>query len=309
MPAISIIIPVYNAEKYIRECLDSIICQTFSDFEVLLIDDGSPDKSGVICDEYATKDTRFKVFHKANGGVSSARNLGICKAQGEWLTFVDADDMLNSYCLEQCMYYSTNNSLDLLQFGYSTDKAIFSQCNNDNHSKVYNTTEFFSTRHNVTVWGNFIKTSVIDLNRIRFNENMKLAEDQLFTLNVIKHSNRIQAITDKLYYYRINPESATHTAKIVDIIQSSRILLDGKKLNPEFTHQIDNTIISFMVEAILHGGDQVKEMEYIYNSAHIKYHDRIHLAGKVFFYLSKVSSRMAIWFISKYFKLKMRGKK
>ena len=100
-PKISIIIPIYKVEKYIRECLDSILNQTFTDWEALLIDDGSPDNSGVICDEYAAKDNRFKVFHKENGGVSSARNLGLEKATGEWVTFIDADDWIEKEAVYQ----------------------------------------------------------------------------------------------------------------------------------------------------------------------------------------------------------------
>ena len=94
-PKISVIVPVYNAEKSLCRCIDSILTQTYQDFELLLIDDGSKDSSGAICDSYVAKDSRIKVFHKPNGGVSSARNLGIDNAQGEWLTFVDADDYLS----------------------------------------------------------------------------------------------------------------------------------------------------------------------------------------------------------------------
>ena len=89
---ISIIVPVYNVEKYLQRCIESILTQTETDFELLLIDDGSKDKSGLICDEYAQKDKRVNVIHKENGGVSSARNLGIEKANGEWMCFIDADD-------------------------------------------------------------------------------------------------------------------------------------------------------------------------------------------------------------------------
>ena len=91
---ISIIIPVYKAEKYINRCVDSILAQTFTDWELLLINDGSPDNSSSICDLYAARDSRIKVFHKENGGVSSARNLGLEKATGEWITFVDSDDWI-----------------------------------------------------------------------------------------------------------------------------------------------------------------------------------------------------------------------
>ena len=92
MPKVSIIVPVYKAEKYLNRCVDSILAQTFTDFELLLIDDGSPDRSGEICDEYAKKDSRIRVFHKKNGGVSSARNLGLDNVLGEYVTFVDSDD-------------------------------------------------------------------------------------------------------------------------------------------------------------------------------------------------------------------------
>ena len=94
MPKISVIVPVYNTEKYLHRCIDSVLAQTFTDWELLLIDDGSKDTSGSICDKYAAKDKRIRVFHKENGGVSSARNLGRDYAQGEWVTFVDSDDYI-----------------------------------------------------------------------------------------------------------------------------------------------------------------------------------------------------------------------
>lgn len=95
MPLISVIVPVYNAESTLRQCVDSILSQEFEDFELLLIDDGSKDGSPAICDEYASKDWRVKAFHKQNGGVSSARNLGIEQAKGEWVVFVDSDDYIS----------------------------------------------------------------------------------------------------------------------------------------------------------------------------------------------------------------------
>ena len=99
-PKISVIIPVYNAESTLRRCVDSVLAQTFTDFECLLINDGSKDKSGEICDEYARKDSRVKVFHKENGGVSSARNVGLDNARGEWVSFVDSDDWVEGDILE-----------------------------------------------------------------------------------------------------------------------------------------------------------------------------------------------------------------
>lgn len=126
-PKISVIVPVYNTEKYLRRCVDSILAQTFTDFELLLIDDGSTDASGAICDEYASADARVRVFHKPNGGVSSARNLGLDNARGEWIAFADSDDYVDCNWLD-CMVSSTGKDCDLSCCGFhlhnSTDVAV-----------------------------------------------------------------------------------------------------------------------------------------------------------------------------------------
>lgn len=103
MYTVSVIVPVYNAEKYIETCISSVLNQTFTDFELILIDDGSEDESGHICDEYATKDTRIRVFHKENGGPSAARNSGLNVAQGEWILFLDSDDWIVPESLQLLM--------------------------------------------------------------------------------------------------------------------------------------------------------------------------------------------------------------
>ena len=109
---ISVIVPVYNTEKYLDRCIQSILAQTYTDFELLLIDDGSTDLSGEICDKYAEQDSRVKVFHKENGGVSSARNLGLDKANGDWVTFVDADDWVTTLYLNNLS--DNTNSADFV---------------------------------------------------------------------------------------------------------------------------------------------------------------------------------------------------
>ena len=114
-PSISIIVPVYKAEAYLHRCVDSLLAQTFTDFEVLLIDDGSPDRSGEICDAYAKKDARVRVFHQPNGGVSVARAGGVKYANGEWITFVDADDYLPQKSLQ---------TMHLLVEKYDTDLVV-----------------------------------------------------------------------------------------------------------------------------------------------------------------------------------------
>ena len=110
---ISIITPVYNVEKYIHRCIDSILAQTFTDFELLLIDDGSKDNSGKICDEYAKSDKRIRVFHKENGGVSSARNLGVDEAKGEYISFIDPDDWIELNMYEEIFNFVDENNVDV----------------------------------------------------------------------------------------------------------------------------------------------------------------------------------------------------
>lgn len=100
-PKISVIVPVYKAEAYLRRCVDSILAQTFQDFEVLLIDDGSPDRSDEICDEYARKDSRVRVFHKKNGGAAAARKIGVYESIGDWIMFVDSDDTIPCHAMEE----------------------------------------------------------------------------------------------------------------------------------------------------------------------------------------------------------------
>lgn len=116
MPKLSIVVPVYKVEPYIHKCVDSILSQTFSDFELILVDDGSPDKCGVICDEYARKDNRIIVIHQDNNGVSAARNIGLNSARGKYISFIDPDDWIDSDMYDECLEYMESNNLDVCVF-------------------------------------------------------------------------------------------------------------------------------------------------------------------------------------------------
>lgn len=122
-PLISIIIPVYNSDKTINRCVDSILSQTFNNWELLLIDDGSTDRSGELCDEYSAKDQRIKVFHKKNGGVSSARNLGLNNVKGEWITFCDSDDFVYPNWLKNYVD-NISDGIDLICQAFECDKIF-----------------------------------------------------------------------------------------------------------------------------------------------------------------------------------------
>lgn len=212
-PKISVIVPVYKAEAHLCRCVDSILSQTFKDFELLLIDDGSPDKSGEICDEYARKDSRVRVFHKKNGGVSSARNVGLDNARGEWVAFVDSDDYIENG------YLATLNLVEqgteVIHFGFkkeTSDKSIYN-CFEFKHPKLVPLEIFFTKQYfsSCSVSYFFAKSLV---ESIRFNENLKYSEDRQFIIQVLLHTkSNIQLVNNICYIYTYNENSATNTKR------------------------------------------------------------------------------------------------
>ena len=183
---ISVIVPVYNCEKYIHRCIDSILSQSFTDFELLLINDGSTDSSGVICDEYSQKDNRVRVFHKTNGGVSSARNLGLDESRGEYVTFVDSDD----YILEDffSLAYKLNTDLFVGSFVYNGEIVSLDEFDSDNLLEDTSLIEYFiRSMHIHSVWGKFFKLLSITNNNLRFDETLITCEDTLFMFNYLNH--------------------------------------------------------------------------------------------------------------------------
>lgn len=205
-PKISIIVPVYKAEKYLRRCLDSIQQQTFTDWECILVDDGSPDKSGAICDEYASKDSRFRVFHKENGGVSSARNLGLDNAKGEWITFSDADDWLSVDAFENYLKAAADECADVIKAGYTyhrPDGTINPRTCKltiivSGGTSMLDTME--RTRYFGYLWNSLFRKSVI--NESRFAKNISWCEDHLFSLICYKKSRKIKFCPFNAYNYR-----------------------------------------------------------------------------------------------------------
>lgn len=271
-PKISVIVPVYKAEAYLHRCVDSILAQTFQDFEVLLIDDGSPDRSGEICDEYARKDRRVRVFHKENGGVSSARNVGLDNTVGEYICFVDPDDWLDGNCFEHCIRLAERHHLDILQFSYkmisSIDGNVLSvrdyECNPINWETFVKADHFM-----VCVGGQFIRSTIVRRWYLRFDENLHLAEDQLFMMKTMSKSGKIAQTKCVYYNYYQNPNSATHNSREEDILRSSRALLDFGERNPIFKPQIDRMISTFYV-TLLASHQNAGMMKSIYKEARIK---------------------------------------
>ena len=201
-PAISIIIPVYNAEKYLRRCIESVLSQSFTDFELILVDDGSKDSSPQICDEYVSQDTRVRVIHKANGGVSAARNDGLDIAKGEYITFIDSDDWVEREYI-QSLY--DKRSLDFVIGNFinepSGKKRKINECTFiGDKLKDYIKNTYLSNGY---PWGKLFKNKIINNNAIRFKK-IKVYEDLLFCLEYVRHCSSICCMS-KAHYHYFNP--------------------------------------------------------------------------------------------------------
>ena len=209
---ISVIVPVYNAEKFLRRCIDSILAQTLECFELLLIDDGSTDSSGLICDEYAILDKRVRVFHKENGGVSSARNLALDNALGEWVTFIDSDDYVSSTYIQD-LYSQINDNIELvISFSVSVFRNKYSRMTYGDNLIDQQNFELLFTEYDLdwrtSPWAKLYKKSIIEFNNLRFNTALPIAEDLLFLYEYILHIRYIRVKGVSNYFYSAEVEGS-----------------------------------------------------------------------------------------------------
>lgn len=214
MPEFSIIVPVYRVEKYLNKCVDSVLCQTFEDFELILVDDGSPDNCGKICDSYESADSRIKVVHKENGGLSSARNAGLDIAIGKYIIFLDSDDFwkdndaLQNICsnltetnadvlifLAQRYYEETGNTTDILNSKSNRNNVI--DC--DKYSAIS-----YMIQNNIykaAAWNKVVKKTLIDNHNMRFKEG-RLSEDMDWCGDLLVYSQSFDLYNKAFYQYR-----------------------------------------------------------------------------------------------------------
>lgn len=208
-PAVSIIVPVYNAQKTIRRCLDSIINQEFQNFELLLVDDGSKDDSGRICDEYASKDKRIHVIHKENTGVSDSRNLAIEQAKGEYLQFLDSDDWITTDATSLFYRAATEHHCDMVisdfyrvigqrvsQKGDIDDDVIMTREDFASHM-MENPADFYYG----VLWNKFYRREIIEQYHLRMDREISWCEDFMFNLEYIRHAKSFYALRVPIYYY------------------------------------------------------------------------------------------------------------
>ncbi len=252
-PKVSLIVPVYNVEKYLPKCISSILSQIYENFELLLIDDGSTDHSGKLCDLYAQKDGRIKVFHKINEGASKARNLGIKYATGEYIAFIDSDDWIESNYLDILIKESYNTDIiffpaKMLYEENSETIYIPKVINEQNRENVEDSILYLYKNNQkfqyfVFTWNKLFKKEIIEKNNIKFNEIIIHKEDELFTLEYCRYVNKIKTITTPIYNYRIRQTSLTFQKH-----SSEELLIIAQNIQNEAKFYSNSFLINYLHE-------------------------------------------------------------
>ncbi|MBQ9936950.1 MAG: glycosyltransferase [Oscillospiraceae bacterium] len=210
---ISVIISVYNVEKYLRRCIDSVINQTYKDLEIILVDDGSIDDCGKICDEYKVKDDRVKVIHKENGGVSSARNAGLDIATGSYIAFVDSDDYVAPEMYAKLYSEAVQNKYDVVECN-----IVFDYASGKQHKYCLKEREFYSYQEMIrAIFERYMLASASNkiykrevIADVRFKKDITIAEDLLFNSISLKKAKSVKVLEEGLYYYYQREDSVSH---------------------------------------------------------------------------------------------------
>ena len=244
-PLITVIVPVYKVERYLPRCIESILRQTYTNFELILVDDGTPDRSGIICDRYAEKDSRIRVIHKENGGVSTARNAGIDAAKGEWITFIDSDDwVLENYLMvltEKIGDYEydlvvgakENRGINVMPQG-TPPKTINTMQNNDiNDLKVFDGVEYMGP------WMKLFSVKILRENDIRFIQGIAMGEDAIFVAEYLRWCKKIYMSGEVIYRY--------NTLNYSSISRKAPYFEDRKLWDLRYLREYSNMMDAFKV--------------------------------------------------------------
>lgn len=275
IPAISIIVPVYNVENYLAMCIDSILSQPFTEFELILVNDGSTDSSGLICDEYATKEKRVRVIHIENGGPSKARNIGLSYATGKWVMFVDSDDWLDTNTFD--VLNSDLASAEIIYFGYKKVYPSYTRTNSPNSVPVTTSPEkidielekLISSKEQYFGFSvnKFFLRSNIETHQIRFPEDLIVREDEVFTLRYIKHIKSLSVSSTVPYNYRILDSSLSHVSnkyrcykKLAAVVESELESLSYKNSRTAFIDKCMSYYLSAIYESIKFGVEDLSEV-------------------------------------------------
>lgn len=258
MKKISVIIPVYNVEKYIEKCLKTILNQTYKNIEIILIDDGSTDNSGKICDIYAKKDNRIKVKHIKNKGVSNARNIGILEASGDYITFVDSDDYLEFSTYQKVINFFEKENVDICVFNYYLVKNshIKIHHNKNRIPKIMDVNTYLSimctNNFGGMMWNKVYKKKLLLNNQINIDNHLTILEDLLFNCELCEENTSLKVgYLNKAYYYYVVREGSTlnqlFSEKSLDSIYAQIKII--KVLNEMNNVSKDTFELNFLINA------------------------------------------------------------
>lgn len=276
-PSVSIICPVYQAEAYLRRCVDSILAQRFTDFELLLVDDGSRDTSGAICDEYAQKDSRVRVLHKENGGVCSARNRGIDEAQGEYTIHADPDDWVEPDFLEELYRAAKASDADMVLCDFFQNVGneqyyIKQEPSGLDHQTLLN--DLFNGLHG-SCWNKLVRRASYQERNLRFPENLTIWEDLYFNATLCMEEIKIAYVAKALYHYdfSINANSLVRMGN-QRTVDSQKWVIDSFERRLGSSSQLDELKIMTKERAFFTRPQTGKQIVSLYSEVNEKYLDR-----------------------------------
>lgn len=250
---VSVLVPVYNAERFIIRCVDSVLGQTFTEYELLLINDGSTDGSGIICDELAEKDSRIRVIHKNNTGVSDTRNWGLREAKGEYIYFLDSDDYIDNHMLEIMYESAIKEHSDIVMCQYYIDNAGEITLVDMDYEAQYNTSEeiknkliyrYYTDSHEglYTLCNKLIRRSLYVDNNICVDVERKRGEDAWFVFACLKHARKVVYIPQGFYYYYQNQNSIMHKVYLDQyqqwVYSRKELLLENEELKFDIDYNL-----------------------------------------------------------------------
>lgn len=307
-PAISVIVAVYKAETYIRRCIECLLLQTFTDFEIIFVDDGSPDNSGLICEEYAAKDSRIHVFHKDNGGVSSARQYGTERAKGEYIIHSDPDDWVESTMLQELYLKAKKENSDMVICDFFVDRGNHSVLITqkptalDSYTVLCEMFEFLTS----SCWNKLVKRSCYD--SIYFPENINFGEDLVVNVSLLRKSLKISYLPKSFYHYvqGVNENSMTKVVGensikqsillydiLYDILKDDSCLIELMKL------RICPVIVKKAFLSNIYSSKAFSDLYGVYKKYIIR-SKFIPLPDRLIFYISCVGGYRLMFYVRKY---------
>ena len=314
---ISVIVPVYNVEEYLKECLESIQCQTYSNIEVILVNDGSTDHSQEICERYCQQDPRFHLINQENKGLSGARNRGMTESKGEFITFVDSDDVIKDDMLEQLLKHMTSEEMDIVECWYTNDQKEIEIPSPENVKIIFqgNAHEALVSlcKDNIVrlnAWAKLFRREVI-LN-FPFLEGL-FYEDVYGGIGILKHIRKMIKINYIGYYYRVRPGSIMNrefNLKNLDLFticdKVEQLYKEDLELLPYIHRRLFHLVLMHIVDYHIFEGNPYKEKYVEYLNRYSKSSSRslvmraYHLFPQNIFFISRVAGAIQ-WRVEKYF--------